>query len=138
MSNYVGANLQKEVAEKHFEIKGYVTGSQIEAIIIDGIEGGINYWACIDNTTDAFKAYEGSDLSLSEKIVDIILSDGEVNITDTEGDEEPKYALTLERLLRGIGLNNSKRPFDCDLENSDATTVDCIIQYAIYDDVIFS
>ena len=48
-----------------------------------------------------------------------------------------KYDLTLERLLVGIQKNAEERPWDCDLENYDATTCDCIIQYALYDEIIF-
>lgn len=45
--------------------------------------------------------------------------------------------LTLEKLLNGIRLNAENRPHDCDLESGDAETMDCIIQYALFDDVIF-
>ena len=70
-------------------------------------------------------------------MAEILLNGGEVEITDLEGDEEPKYKLTLERLLVGIQKNEEKRPFDCDLENYDAITADCIFQYALYDEVVF-
>lgn len=143
MNNYFledGATLhklKKEVEEKTYEVKSIISTSDIENIIISGIEGGINYWATIDNSTDAFKELKDSGLCLSQKVVEIVLNGGEVSIEDMEEGEDAKYKLTLERLLKGIELNMKNRKWDCDLENGDATTMDCIIQYAVFDDVIF-
>lgn len=115
-----------------------ITEEQIKDIIIDGIETGIGYWATLHNDTEEFeKYYNTTDLSTSEIVAEILLGGGEVEITDLEGDEEPKYKLTLERLLVGIQKNEEKRPFDCDLENYDAITCDAIFQYALYDEVVF-
>ena len=115
-----------------------ITEEQIKDIIIDGIETGIGYWATLHNDTEEFeKYYNTTKLSTSEIVAEILLNGGEVEITDLEGDEEPKYKLTLERLLKGIAMNEEKRPFDCDLENYDAITADCIFQYALYDEVVF-
>ncbi len=115
-----------------------ITEEQIKDIIIDGIETGIGYWATLHNDTEEFeKYYNTTDLSTSEIVAEILLGGGEVEITDLEGDEEPKYRLTLERLLVGIQKNEEKRPFDCDLENYDAITCDAIFQYALYDEVVF-
>ena len=115
-----------------------ITEEQIKDIIIDGIETGIGYWATLHNDTEEFeKYYNTTDLSTSEIVAEILLNGGEVEITDLEGDEEPKYKLTLERLIVGIQKNAEERPFDCDLENYDAITCDAIFQYALYDEVVF-
>ena len=115
-----------------------ITEEQLKDIIIDGIETGIGYWATLHNDTEEFeKYYNTTKLSTSEIVAEILLNGGEVEITDLEGDEEPKYKLTLERLLKGIAMNEEKRPHDCDLENYDAITADCIFQYALYDEVVF-
>ena len=115
-----------------------ITEEQIKDIIIDGIETGIGYWATLHNDTEEFeKYYNTTELSTSEIVAEILLNGGEVEITDLEGDEEPKYKLTLERLLVGIQKNEEERPFDCDLENYDAITCDAIFQYALYDEVVF-
>lgn len=141
MNNYEVVNglgkLKAEVKEKRFEVKSYVTGNDIESIIIDGIEGGTNYWALIDNGTEEFEKFKDIRIPLSQKIVEIIFNGGEVIITDMEEGEEAKHTLSLESILKGISMNMERRPHDCDLQNMDATTVDCIIQYAIFDDVIF-
>ena len=115
-----------------------ITEEQIKDIIIDGIETGIGYWATLHNDTEEFeKYYNTTDLSTSEIVAEILLNGGEVEITDLDGDEEPKYKLTLKRLLVGIQKNEEKRPFDCDLENYDAITCDAIFQYTLYDEVVF-
>lgn len=115
-----------------------VTEEQIRNILIDGIESGIGYWAMLHNDTEEFKKYyKTTDLAMSEIVAEILFKDGSVKITDIEEDEEPKYDLTLERVLIGIQKNEKERPWDCDLDNYDAITADCIIQYAIFDDVIF-
>lgn len=115
-----------------------ITEEQLKDIIIDGIETGIGYWATLHNDTEEFeKYYNTTKLSTSEIVAEILLNGGEVEITDLDGDEEPKYKLTLERLLVGIQKNEEKRPFDCDLENYDAITCDAIFQYALYDEVVF-
>lgn len=115
-----------------------VTEEQIKDVLIDGIESGIGYWAMLHNDTEEFdKYYKETDLATSEIIAEILFKGGAVKITDIEEDEEPKYDLTLERVLVGIQKNAEERPWDCDLDNYDAATADCIIQYAIFDDVIF-
>lgn len=115
-----------------------VTEEQIRDIIIDGLETGITYWAILHNDTEEFeKYYEATDFSTSEIVADILLKGGSVKITDIEEDEDTKYNLTLDRLLIGIQKNTKERPHDCDLENYDAITCDCIFQYALYDEVVF-
>ena len=124
--------------EFEYTIKKKITEEDIENIIIDGLEGGITYWAMLHNNTPEFEEYyKDKDLSTSEIVAKIILKGGSVKITDNEEDVEPMYDLTLERLLVGIQKNADERPWDCDLENYDADTCDCIIQYAIFDEVVF-
>ena len=124
--------------EFEYVVKKKITEEQIKDLIIDGIETGIGYWAMLHNDTEEFENYYNTtDLATSEIVAEILLKGGSVKITDMEEDEEPKFGLTLDRLLVGIQKNAEERPWDCDLENYDATTCDCIIQYAIFDDVIF-
>ena len=124
--------------EFEYTITKKITEEQIKDIIIDGIESGIGYWAMLHNDTEEFeKYYDTTDLATSEIIAEILLKGGSVKITDMEEDENPKYELTLERLIVGIQKNAKERPWDCDLDNYDAITCDCIIQYALYDEVIF-
>ena len=120
-----------------YTITKKITEEEIRDLIIDGIENGTTYWAFIHNDTPEFEKCYGKDLCTSEAIAEIILNGGNVIITDLEGDEEPKYHLTLERLLKGIEMNAKERPWDSDLENYDSITSDCILQYALYDELMF-
>ena len=120
-----------------YTVKKSITEDELRDIIIDGIESGITYWAFLNNDTDEFERLYNEGYTTSEAVAEIVLTGGEVEITDNEGDVEPEYKLTLDRLLRGIELNAIERPHDCDLENYDAITCDCIFQYAIFNEVIF-
>ena len=121
-----------------YTVKKTITEEQIKDLIIDSMETGIVYWATLHNDTEEFeKYYNTTDLTTSEIVAEILLNGGSVKITDIEEGEEPKFDLTLDRLIAGISKNAEERPHDCDLENYDAITCDCIIQYAIYDEVVF-
>ena len=123
--------------EFEYTVKKKITEEDLRDLIIDGIESGTTYWAFINNDTPEFERYYENDMCTSEAIAEIILNGGSVEITDLEGDENPKYKLTLDRLIKGIEMNAENRPFDCDLENYDAITSDCIIQYSIFNTVVF-
>ena len=124
--------------EFEYTIKKKITEEDITNLIVDGLEGGITYWAMLHNDTSEFEEYyKNTDLATAEIVAEIILKGGSVKITDNEEDVEPTYNLTLERLLVGIQKNAEERPWDCDLENYDADTCDAIIQYAIFDEVVF-
>ena len=121
-----------------YAITKKITEEDIKNLIIDSIETGITYWATLHNDTEQFeKYYDETELTTSEIVAEIILNGGSVKITDVEDGEEPKFDLTLNRLIAGIQKNAEERPHDCDLENYDAITCDCIIQYAIFDTVVF-
>lgn len=115
-----------------------IAREELKYLIIDGLETGITYWATLHNDTEEFEQYYNeTNFSTSEIVADILLNGGSVKITDTEEAVDSKYDLTLERLLIGIQRNAEERPHDCDLENYDAITCDCIFQYAIFDEVVF-
>lgn len=124
--------------EFEYTVKKKITEEDITNIVVDGLEGGITYWAMLHNNTAEFEEYyNNTDLATAEIVAEIILKGGFVKITDREEDVEPKYDLTLNRLIVGIQKNAEERPWDCDLENYDADTCDAIIQYAIFDEVVF-
>lgn len=123
--------------EFEYTVTKKITDEQIADLIIDGIESGTTYWAFIHNDTTEFEKCYEKDLCTSEAIAEIILNGGAVEITDLEDSDNPKHKLTLERLLKGIQLNAEQRPWDSDLDNYDSGTSDAIIQYALYDELVF-
>ena len=124
--------------EFEYIVKKKLTEEDITNIIVDGLEGGITYWAMLHNNTPEFEEYyKNTNLATAEIVAEILLKGGSVKITDREEDVEPNFDLTLDRLIIGIQKNAEERPWDCDLENYDADTCDAIIQYAIFDEVVF-
>ena len=109
----------------------------LEDLVVTALEGGINYWALLHNEIEDF--YAGEDPGEATSIVVWHrLRDGKpVGFSDQEEDEGEIWFLTLEKLLNGIKLNAEKRPFDCNLENMDAVTADCIFQYALFGAIIY-
>jgi len=133
-----------EDKKKMIEVKATLKFEEetIRFLLFDAIEVGTPYWAYIWNNTEEFKKLEDKDLAVSEEIWEIISNGGTVEFSDVEEvDEDEKeakrYPLTMKRLLDGIVQNMNERPHDCDLENYDATTADCILQYALFGEVIF-
>lgn len=92
-------------------------------IVIDALETGIGYWADLENfctsETVAEKLWNGEAVTL----IDVF--DGE------------RLKLTKEKVIKGIETNIQERPWDCNIENTDATTVDCIIQYGLFNELVY-
>lgn len=78
-----------------------------------------------------------SNICFEEVLVEMLESGKSLYFIDAE-DADEMYELTLEQLLNGIELNAEQRPHDCDLENGDAITADCIIQFALFGEVVFA
>lgn len=120
-----------------------LTDEDIVDIVITALEGGIGYWACLDNTGEEFKnapAYE----SASETVARILLDGGTVKFFDEEDDDRP-LILNLDKLLRGVCLfvEQGYDQYDVftgkvDLCNFDAICADQVFQLALFNDVIYA
>ena len=124
-------------------IKKEITTNILVDLLSMAFSGGIGYWcSLVDYDEDEYKASkekikaEGIAEPCWEDVLVQMLEDGKsIIIVDDEEDE--RYKLTLNKLLNGIELNYRHRPHDCDIEEGDAETADCIIQYALFYDVIY-
>lgn len=106
-------------------------------LVSTALEGGINYWC------GNVKVKEGS---MSEKLYDSInsISDavskgGTLVFYDAESDDTWEE-LDRDKLLKGIQMhceNNNVAPSDL-MDMYDADDADSIIQYAVFDELIFS
>ena len=76
-----------------------------------------------------------NDICYEEVLVEILEGGESLWFCDSEEDE--RYELTLEKLLNGIKLNAENRPDDSSIEDGDGETMDCIIQFALFKDIIF-
>jgi len=117
------------------QIEKTIKAQDIEDIIVTGFEGGCTYWMGLDNSTPIWDN-QPEDLPNSQYVTQLLLRGEKVKLFDIE-DEDETWELTLEKLLQGMKLNAEQRPHDCDLDNMDATTADCIIQYALFNEVVY-
>jgi hypothetical protein len=116
-------------------IEKTLTENDIANIIITGFEGGIGYWSVIDNTGADWEAKPKGEPT-STWATQLLLDGKSVKLYDVE-DEDEVWTLTFQNLLEGYRLNYINRPHDNDIENGDATTADCIIQYALFGKIVF-
>lgn len=119
-----------------------LTKQDIEDIIVTALEGGIGYWACLDNTSAEFENAP-KDEPVSITAARILLNGGELILIDEE--ENEKYNLTLNKLLNGFKMwyENGYDRYGCisgyclDFCNFDAICADGVIQFALFNDIVY-
>ena len=112
-----------------------VTAEDIDDIMCAALEGGITYWCNKAKVTGAYLGdYASEQISRGGTLLLFDAEDGEV------------YELTCEKLLKGIKLAYEQQYFveyewcngkELDCCNVDAEVADCIVQLALFDDVIY-
>lgn len=122
-----------------------ITFGDIENVIITALEGGIGYWAVLDNDTELFntfyernvgKSFSDADfLTTGEIASKIIVDNKEVVLFDTE-DEDTKWYLNLEKLKKGIEMFMHHRSVNT-LDNIDSIDADMIIQFALFSELVY-
>ncbi len=108
-----------------------LTADDIDDLMVAALEGGINYW-CEDCL---IKKLPGSGELFASHVIS---KNGVVTLFDLESTK--KWDLTLEMFLKGVKMYCEENSVDSgeDLMNShDAYTADSIIQYAIFDEIIY-
>lgn len=130
---FIEFDSEKVVGTAQVEIP--LTAKDINTIMVTAIEGGIGYWAVLDNTTPDFKN-KPSDTYTSEWVTQLLIDGKTVEFYDVE-DEDERWTLDLTKLIKGYAQNFKERPHDNSLEDGDATTSDCIIQYALFNKIVF-
>ena len=112
-----------------------VTEENIDDIMCSALEGGINYWCCKAEVIGSY---------LGEWAHEQIARGGSLNLYDAEEDEV--YELTLEKFLNGIQLaveGNYYEEYEWVLSDGldvcqvDADVADCIIQLALFNEIVF-
>lgn len=114
-----------------------VTQEDIDDIMAGALEGGINYWCDEAKVVGDYLGEYGSEQ---------ISRGGQLLLHDMEEDET--YTLDKEKFLKGLKMYFEKpHPYDIleeidnklriDTCNADTTVCDMIIQYALFDDVIY-
>ena len=132
----------KKSFEVHAEIVVKLTEEDVTDIICTALEGGIGYWCCLDNTSDA---YENApyDEPVSITAAKIMLGGGSLDLIDEE--DGGTHRLDIEALMRGFRVWIEKG-YDrwnvvcgqsVDLCNLDGPGADGIIQCALFGDLVY-
>lgn len=121
----------------NMELKLVVTQEDIDDIMVGALEGGINYWCDEAKVVGDY---------LGEYASEQIARGGQLILHDFE--EEEHYTLDKEKFLKGLKMYfQNPHPYDIleeidnklriDTCNADDKVCDMIIQYALFDDVIY-
>ncbi|MFW6272947.1 MAG: hypothetical protein ACOC2U_04115 [bacterium] len=109
------------------------TKENIDDLMVAALEGGINYWA-----VKAIKHKEPTeDLKNVNMASDYISRGGELIIVTIDGEKLPlnheNFMKGLEMVIRDLGSNDAEEFMD----NHDADTADQIIQYALFNEIVY-
>ena len=125
------------------KVSVYLTDEDVADLMCTAIEGGIGYWACLDNTGDAF-INAPKEEPVSETAAKIILNGGGVTFLEDE-DRSQSWTLTLEKLLNGVKMFiEEDNRIGCvegtrvEMAYIDANDADSIIQYALFGEQIYA
>lgn len=112
-----------------------ITAEDIDDIMCSALEGGITYWCCKAEIVGEY---------LGECASEQISRGGVLKLYDSV--EDTVYSLTLSDVIKGIKLALQENYYAdygwCDGETLDtcqvdADVADCIIQFALFDDVVY-
>ena len=132
-----------------------VSDDNLVSLLSCAFTGGISYW-CSDAEVNREKYVAAKNALIAggkksgeicvEDIYLKVLDDGGAIVLPDAEDSDETYELTLSKILKGIQLTEAARMtgeidaagipslFD---EGGDSNTADCIIQYALFGEIIF-
>tara|TARA_R100001132_G_C3272897_1_gene94888 strand:- start:3197 stop:3553 length:357 start_codon:yes stop_codon:yes gene_type:complete len=114
-----------------FSVARDVSVEDLADILITGFEGGIGYWACIEDYIEPKNAKEISGC----RYADYPLTGGGVILSVT--DEEEQYTLDGAAIRRGLQSLTPKQMRFLDTMDCDASDADQFIQMCLFGKVIF-
>ena len=122
--------------EKRFTVRPQIevnlTQQDVDDIMVAALEGGIHYWC---REAEVVGEY------LGEYASDQISRGGSLILHDSESSD--KWELTLEKFLNGVklyfedGCHVQVEDNRIDAGDIDAGDADCIIQFALFGEVVF-
>lgn len=140
-----------EMPQISFTVERTMTVEDMEDIFTTAVESGysgIGYWASLDDTTADWKTAEkqikdaGASLYLGTIMTKILLNGGTIKIGDVEEDPiKYEWELNMEKFKEGCKLYSANRG-DVLLALKDgafdAVEADCLIQYAVFGEIVFA
>ena len=116
-----------------------ITSEDVNDLMVTAFEGGINYWCGAIKPIKVDGKYKGVPEEYQNKVPhmsDIIAYGGELVLFDTETPE--KWILTLPNVLEAIKrVANEFNIPPMEVIEGDADIADRIVQYAIFNEIIF-
>ncbi len=124
------------MSEKKFTVRPQIevslTQQDIDDIMVAALEGGINYWCRKAKVVGEY---------LGEYASEQISRGGSLTLYDAESSD--KWELTLEKFLNGVklyfeqGCHVQVEDNSIDAGDIDANDADCIVQFALFEKVVF-
>jgi len=117
-----------------FDFEVEINPEDINDLMVTALEGGINYWCNEATIKDIPKGMEENIIYAS----DAIGYGGTLILFDYESDE--KHELNQEKFLRGVKMameHFDYGSFEDLFDNHDAETADCIVQFALFGEIVF-
>ncbi len=109
------------------------TARDINEIVDGALSGSISYWGRLTGITRNSKP---DDVEFMTDWCTKLLLDGKhITLADVEEPSE-QWSLNLEMLIKGIKKYH-ELSFAYAPDNYDATSYDCIFQYALFDEVVY-
>lgn len=107
---------------------------------------GISYWAEVDWNKDDYKTARKYAVEHPQKygisfeyVIAIMLMCEQKTITIIDYDDDTEYKLDLDLIIKGVEKAINGGFWDgVDLCNADAITGDAIVQYAIFDEIVYA
>lgn len=134
--------IRKDKQNDYRNKKTYVfSDSEILDILCACFEGGCNYWATIINDTDEWDRVAANirsndpEYTIEDVMLTLLQHSEGFDICDDEDDVT--YRLTLSKLEHGISKAIENQDWDGDIDDLDGESGDAIIQYAIFNEIIF-
>lgn len=133
--------------EIKYTVERVLSVDDIEDILTTAIEGGISYWAILCNDAPEWEKAEeqlkakGVELFYGNVATQVLLNGDAIKFEDAEGEEDDSdWTLDMEKFKKGCALYEKERgSLSANLANGsfDAVEADCLIQYAVFGDVVF-
>jgi hypothetical protein len=117
-----------------------LTTEQLENLMVTAWEGGSNYWMDISSHQEVRIQEFAPDknLSFAEKMAAYLMDGKSIIIRDAEGPREVLGKLTLEAIEKAFDNPEIKEHVQTFIDvDYDAETTDIIIQYALFNEIVY-
>jgi len=110
-----------------------LTDEDIDDLMVTALEGGINNWC------GEVKAKLVPEDVKYEYLSELIAKSGVIELTDAENEDE-KWDLNLSKFMNGVKMVCEERSFNSGeelMDNHDAEVADSLIQFALFNEIVF-